>query len=1261
MKNTISSVAAHRSAVSRHPDGLERPSYLSSLSYFTFFPFLPIASLLLAGAVFTPALSAQQPAPNSADQEAARLEIDLVRYKDTTPEAAEIMVRLVDLYHANGRVFGLVRTAQKFLTAQPGDTRHKAVMLKLMDALEALSRNQELIAACRQFLERYPSEPESAAIEVRLARTLERMPDRLRTAMAWRSVWQRQPGTPVGCRAGARAIVLCEPLRSAESVQLAADLADDMLGKLPPGPLVGEVGYRPFVMLCAANQPAKANALAAKMLAEGGITDQRLLRDVHQRMSQNYQVLRQFANAVESLRKALAIEATPEAHSTLIVLLNEVRAAPAEVEAAVTQYVQKYPQREDRYERQAYVARAYENAADKAKALAAYKALLPLDPAALEAARRVVRLNGDEPPQLAETERLLLDAIQQCPRRADYVTYVLATEVYDQRMKDRPKARQLVRQRLLSAKSDDPYAALSAHWLLQTATDEAEFRADVDRLAELRRQLPDKLGRCDYLGGALPGLRNDRKKEAMTNYLANAIKQLQADPVLGLWFSQRSCGGKEPDEAVWAAMLDPVMIGRFPRPLQLLAAAQYAQSLRYVPARRAPRLAALAQWFKLAPTDYQAAAGLFHVAYEENRPETAKEALAALLKLPPPTAMDAELGVRMMTLAEREKNPELGKQVFAWVQKAIAAATQPVVDARVGDSLKALGMDQEALEYWKSGMTLNREESYVYDCAARVRRQTTGPARMAMDRQLAGSPSRYCGQYASWLADDHLAARDLNSFEKVLRDLIASEQQRVARSPQVDQQVVYSWVDLCRTDKTLPEADRGRILSVVRELDVGSPSAVAHVLLLDAGEAEKLEPLPRLLAYQAASRMIANEWSNWERLVPLAQALMERKQYAPAAALLSGLLANVTVVDESRREAARALTAQCYAQIGAVGMIIDEKSPLAPLLTAALYLRLGDERLAFEAFTAHRVLFAARRQELPPDLLVFTCERLIAAGGEENLTDVETWLREWLIRNGESKQFDDELKAQVQLLLARGYFKAERYDVARAEFTTTINRYPKTPQALEAQFGIGETYVAQKVYDQALAVFERLAQSRDTDVVVRAEFLRGVVAFQRGDVDEARDIFRAVLDRVPSIELADQALFRLSEIYGLEQRYLEQLTLLRTVGRLGRTSKRSHVPGQPLAIVVYDSDLGISRGHNRIPVMVATEPGNDKELVYLTSAGAGKCRCPTSRSTWPRTASSKWPRPRSSTRRRSPSARSCRKRSNSHRPRPISASRKPAR
>jgi hypothetical protein len=54
--------------------------------------------------------------------------------------------------------------------------------------------------------------------------------------------------------------------------------------------------------------------------------------------------------------------------------------------------------------------------------------------------------------------------------------------------------------------------------------------------------------------------------------------------------------------------------------------------------------------------------------------------------------------------------------------------------------------------------------------------------------------------------------------------------------------------------------------------------------------------------------------------------------------------------------------------------------------------------------------------------------------------------------------------------------------------------------------------------------------------------------------------------------------------WGEAERYIDQLNLLRTVGRLGRTSKRRHVPGTPLSIVVHDGDLVISRGHNRIPV-----------------------------------------------------------------------------
>jgi tetratricopeptide (TPR) repeat protein len=123
----------------------------------------------------------------------------------------------------------------------------------------------------------------------------------------------------------------------------------------------------------------------------------------------------------------------------------------------------------------------------------------------------------------------------------------------------------------------------------------------------------------------------------------------------------------------------------------------------------------------------------------------------------------------------------------------------------------------------------------------------------------------------------------------------------------------------------------------------------------------------------------------------------------------------------------------------------------------------------------------------------------------------------------------------------------------------------------------------QKVYDQAEIAFEKLAGSRDRDVVIRAEFLRGVLASRRGDRDEARRIFRGVLERVPSIELANQVLYNLSEVYGAEQRYVDQLELLRTVGRLGRNSKRWHSPGETLSIVVQDSDDAVHRRAGQRP------------------------------------------------------------------------------
>ncbi|MED5401300.1 MAG: hypothetical protein VX669_12995, partial [Planctomycetota bacterium] len=84
---------------------------------------------------------------DAVSQQATSLEAELGKFKDTSSEAAEVMVKLVDLYHQHGRLFGLIRVAQRFVSSHPTDKRHHDVLLKLVDGLDAASRHSDFIAS----------------------------------------------------------------------------------------------------------------------------------------------------------------------------------------------------------------------------------------------------------------------------------------------------------------------------------------------------------------------------------------------------------------------------------------------------------------------------------------------------------------------------------------------------------------------------------------------------------------------------------------------------------------------------------------------------------------------------------------------------------------------------------------------------------------------------------------------------------------------------------------------------------------------------------------------------------------------------------------------------------------------------------------------------------------------------------------------------------------------------------------------------------
>ncbi|MFO0870966.1 MAG: hypothetical protein U0935_18730, partial [Pirellulales bacterium] len=392
-----------------------------------------VALLLACWCVTVPAGAQTAPTEDEVNQAAARLEAELGKYKDATPEAAEAMVKLADLYHAHGRVYGLVRVAQQFVAAHPSDPRHPAVMLKLLDGLEALSRNKDVAATGRQFLARYPQAAEGPAVEVRVADASLQIDDRQRAAEACAAVWARQGASPQGRRYGVFAMVQFAATGNGEQMGRGAQLGDEMLDKLPAGEFAQHVGWQSFLEWRRISQWAKANAVGARLLQKNLAGDPPRRRDLHVLMAENYANIGQYANAAEQLRLARAITDSPYLHLQLITRMYQAAAKAVELEPVVNEYVSKHAARPDRFLAQSYLAHALLRDGDKARAVPLLASLLPHDAASNGNASVYVQTAATDPAQLAAVEATLRAALAANRDQQAYLRYVLAFEVYRDR------------------------------------------------------------------------------------------------------------------------------------------------------------------------------------------------------------------------------------------------------------------------------------------------------------------------------------------------------------------------------------------------------------------------------------------------------------------------------------------------------------------------------------------------------------------------------------------------------------------------------------------------------------------------------------------------------------------------------------------------------------------------------------------------------------------------------------------------------------
>src|SRR5438045_5903897 len=111
---------------------------------------------------------------------------------------------------------------------------------------------------------------------------------------------------------------------------------------------------------------------------------------------------------------------------------------------------------------------------EKPRAVGILAALLADDPVFNSNAVVFVRENGVEPAQLADSEQKLLAAINQNKPGTFYLRYVLALDLYRDRLKDLPKARQMARDLVTKSPSNDGHTSGAIDWLLTTASSDVE-------------------------------------------------------------------------------------------------------------------------------------------------------------------------------------------------------------------------------------------------------------------------------------------------------------------------------------------------------------------------------------------------------------------------------------------------------------------------------------------------------------------------------------------------------------------------------------------------------------------------------------------------------------------------------------------------------------------------------------------------------------------------------------------------------------------
>lgn len=114
---------------------------------------------------------------------------------------------------------------------------------------------------------------------------------------------------------------------------------------------------------------------------------------------------------------------------------------------------------------------------------------------------------------------------------------------------------------------------------------------------------------------------------------------------------------------------------------------------------------------------------------------------------------------------------------------------------------------------------------------------------------------------------------------------------------------------------------------------------------------------------------------------------------------------------------------------------------------------------------------------------------------------------------------------------AKQTFDRADYESARVKFGTFLKKYPKSENADNAQFWIGETYYREKWYEKAILEYQKVIETYPKGNKVQASLLKQGLAFLNlGDKSNSRLILKELVKKYPKSNEAKVALQKLKNI-----------------------------------------------------------------------------------------------------------------------------------